>query len=397
LGRNERSNYLREKYTHMNQIPILFLGDSPSASGGLSRIGRDIATLVSEMDEFHVGFLGRGGFPTQQLPFMQYTFPESDQWGEGWLQPIWNDFAKGVPGILFTIWDPSRLTWLGEPVAMPNEAWLRNPPFQKWGYFPIDHEGPGGKLSIFEAASFNSYNRILAYGMYGARVLSTTINHSKIVDWLPHGLNLTTFQPRDKAAVRTGLRLDQDTTLIGCVMTNQYRKNWSLAFDIISMLKPKVYKLKVWCKTDSIDRYWDFRSLAAGFHVDDVVMVDLDDLSDLEMSHMYSACDITMLPSLGEGFGYPLVESLACGVSCIHGNYAGGVELLPEGLPPVEPIAWRYDTRFNCKRPVFKAEDWVEAILHGLRPAEECRAAVEHLDWSKLGMMWQKWFREGLR
>jgi hypothetical protein len=61
--------------------PILFLGDAPELPGGLSRIGRDLATQVCGLPQFRVGYLGRGGVGSRRFPFQQYGFPEARQWG----------------------------------------------------------------------------------------------------------------------------------------------------------------------------------------------------------------------------------------------------------------------------------------------------------------------------
>ena len=133
-------------------------------------------------------------------------------------------------------------------------------------------------------------------------------------------------------------------------------------------------------------------------------MVDINTYNDTELSYLYSMCDLTFLPSLGEGFGYPIVESMACGVPCVHGSYGGGAELLPDESWAVDPIAYRYETQYDCKRPVYKAEDWAQLIRGGLAAkakgdfsAESLRASVEHLNWSNLHTVWERWFREGVK
>lgn len=384
----------------MNQIPLLFLGDNPAIPGGLSKIGRDLSILASQLEEFRVGFLGRGGLPSSRLPFMQYTFPEYDQWGETWLEDVWNDFSRGEYGVVMTIWDPSRLMWLGNPIGMPNEEWLRRPPFDLWGYFPVDAEGPHGSLSTLGREALRGFKRVLAYGMFGSAVLSSTLGIKEAIPFLPHGLNMDKFQPRDAEGVKVGMGVDPTTRLVGVVMTNQERKDWGLAFETIARVKKMTNGVRFWCKTDSIDRHWDLRALAADFNVGDIVTVELSYLSDLSMGYMYSACDCTFLPSLGEGFGYPIVESLACGTPCIHGNYAGGAELVPNPGWLIDPVTFRYDTRHNCKRPVFNPQDFADAIVRvldeGSKPVKLCTGSVEYLDWKVLKEDWVKWFKEGV-
>src|SRR5262245_30170095 len=106
--------------------------------------------------------------------------------------------------------------------------------------------------------------------------------------------------------------------------------------------------------------------------------------SDAELSYAYSACDATFLPSLGEGFGYPVVESLACGVPCVTGSYGGAAELIPNEDWLVEPLAERLDTMHNCLRPVYTPVDFAELLDNILQEPvapEVCTTAVEHLDW----------------
>src|SRR5574342_263773 len=100
----------------MKPTPILFFGDSPDLRSGLGRVGRDLASLCATLPQLRVGFLGRAGAGSRQLPFAQYNFPESAQWGEDYIEHAWRDFAGNDRGVIFTIWDPSRLTWFGNPL-----------------------------------------------------------------------------------------------------------------------------------------------------------------------------------------------------------------------------------------------------------------------------------------
>src|SRR6185295_13845386 len=100
----------------MTPIPILFLGDSPHLSTGLARIGRDLSCCLTKLPQFRVGYLGRGGHGSSQLPYAQYNFPEAAQWGEHHIEQVWRDFAGDSKGVIFTIWDPSRLHWFANPI-----------------------------------------------------------------------------------------------------------------------------------------------------------------------------------------------------------------------------------------------------------------------------------------
>lgn len=384
------------------QTPILFYGDSPDLRTGLARIGRDLAVHCCTLPEFRVGYLGRGGVGSRQLPFAQYNFPESAQWGEMQIARVWSDFAGDERGVIFSIWDASRLGWFSNPYpeAMPPDLYrfLKSGRFQRWGYFPVDSGGVAGKLTLPSRETISAYDRVLGYGAWGAQVLSDSIDRE--VDWIPHGINLDVWQPRDKKASRMAMGVKSDWPIIGCVMSNQTRKDWGLAFAIANQLQDHFF----WFHVDALvrDFRWDMRALVGDYGIDQsrLLVTMSGTMSDDELSYFYSACDLTMLPSLGEGFGFPIVESLACGVPCIHGNYGGGVELVPRTEWLVEPMAWRAEGLQNCVRPVYRPEDWVDAIRVALSDpadAQWCRESVEHLSWSNLWpAAWRKFFLEGL-
>lgn len=382
-------------------IPLLFLGDSPDCLTGLGRITRDLAVLASQWPEFRVATLGRGGIGSSKLPFAQYNFDPIRQWGEGYIESVWNDFAGNEKGIVFSIWDASRLFWFSCPEYLA-ESDLRNfltvAPFQRWGYFPVDAIGPGsgGALSKLSAETVAGYDRALAYTKFGKNILEKS-GARGYVDFIPHGIDSDTFTPRDKHAGRMALGIGDDVTLIGVNMANQARKDWGLWAEVASML-PDVHW---WLQIDVRERYWSLPALISDFKLEGRVHFGRQNLDDTDLSYYYSACDLTILPSLGEGFGYPIAESLACGVPVVHHSYAGGSDVVGEEAIKVIPTGLRLDTINNVYRPMFTPEQWVAAIQAQIAqldewPLERCRASVEHLFWSNLAPVFKNWFMEGL-
>ncbi len=371
----------------MTPTPLLIIGDGPSLKTGLARIGRDLASLTAQLPEFRVGYLGRGGLGSRQLPFAQYFMHESDLWGnENMMDYVWRDFAGDKPGIIFAIWDASRLGWLscGDWIARRRET------VKLWNYCPVDSVGPGGVLTRAERLTLMGFDRILAYGEYGAEVLTKTVGAG--VDWLPHGINADVFVPRDKVASRAGM-FGANDKVMGMVATNQARKDWGLAAQVLA----KLPDWKAWWHIDTGVRHWDIDELIAAYGLQNRIKVTIaGSLSDSDMSYFYSMCDVTILPS-AEGWGFPIAEALSCGVPVIHAPGGGDW-----GLPTVRiirPISQHLEGIHNRFRPTFAVKDWVRAIESWPRPsAEECRESVKHLDWA--GTLWTgrwaKWIKAGL-
>jgi glycosyltransferase involved in cell wall biosynthesis len=379
------------------QTPLLIFSDSPSLPTGLGRIARDLAThIANDLTEYRVGTFGRAGVGSRELPFQQYDFGPTleDQWGLGKLETTWDDFAGSEQGIILTIQDASRMLEFARPDLLMDsdlKTFLQSGRFERWGYFPIDSTGPDDRLTGHCREALKGYGRVLGYTKFGAGVLSRSLNAA--VDYIPHGLDLSTFQPRERKAARIACGFPDSAILIGCNMTNQYRKDWGLWANVCSLLKGANPNFRFWAHIDTLNRNWNLDRLIQDYNLSDVTRVTMSGKwSDLELSYFYSACDATFLPSLGEGFGYPIAESMACGVPCVHGDYAGGAELTPSRVA-IE--AYRLDTPYNCIRPVYNPMRFVERIqevLEGIDYAPE--SLVEHLDWKQLWpACWKKWFR----
>ena len=122
------------------------------------------------------------------------------------------------------------------------------------------------------------------------------------------------------------------------------------------------------------------------------VMFSNHHLSDEDMAWAYSACDVTLGIGSGGGFEYPLMESLACGVPAIHGNYAGGAELMPKEFL-VEPAAFRGDGLYGILRPVYRAYDWADKVMAAKK---EDAVLPAYIDWNNAFPAWEKWLKEGV-
>lgn len=381
--------------------PLLILSDRPEDHSGLARVARDIASLACTLPQFRVAVMGRGSEGLRKFPWTTYSYPESAGWGQGNIERVIADFFGDDRGIILSNWDLSRLGWLAGPQYTSKEqadAFGSGRNWDLWGYIPVDSTGPDGKTLGIETAQIAAgFDRIAAASEWGSDVLRASGRED--ADWYPHGIFTETFKPVADAKKLLGW----DGITVGCVMTNQARKDWPVAFQCASLLKQEYgNKFRFWVHTDTMIRYWNLYALATDYGITDCMVVTLE-LNDQQMAMRYSACDCTILPSGGEGFSFPTAESLSCGTPCVVPDYAAAPELVPENCR-VAPVTYRIDTLFNCRRAVLSGygfavttKEWINDIKIDPEKRSGLRESVSHLGWDRLQGIWKRWLLEGIR
>lgn len=389
--------------------PLLIISDAPTAPTGLGRICRELAVRISAGmgEEFRVATFGYGGTHSNKFSFPQYPMTHVNNYVATELPKVWNDFAGEEKGIILTIWNPSWTWWLANPEKLPDSLlkdFLLQRPFELWGYFPVDGDGPNGKLPSGIGDIIGRYDRVLAYTKYGAEVIEKTCPMLKPVEHLPHGIDGNVFFPRDRVearrtfvgmiAQRPPAQLSSDLFLVGVVATNTPRKDWYLAFEACARMKQVGVKVGMWAHTDAWRKHWDLEALCEEFGMQDRVMFTNHEISDEDLAWAYSACDVTFGIGSGEGWGYPLAESLACGTPVIHGDYAGGAEFVPRGTL-VTSVGFRGDGIGCIRRPVFDANSWAHKAaaawaIHG------AAKLPDYIKWVNAWPRWRQWLKVGI-
>jgi glycosyltransferase involved in cell wall biosynthesis len=384
----------------MSKVPMLWLSDSPSCTSGLGRITRDVCTRIAEnlSDTFDIATLGFGGPGDKNLPFKEYSIQSVEGWQVPELPLVWKNHVRDREGILMCCWDPSRLGWLADPnkCSLPHvrRFLMDTENMRKFIYAPIDAEGPNGGLSVKLSQTLKGFDRVLNYTSWSSRVTGYP-------DHLPHGIDTSVFFPTDKNWAKRKFRqvgfqgLKDSSFLVGIVATNQARKDWALGIQTCRILVDRGLDVKVWIHTDAIERYWDIYALIVDYSLQGRVFITTMNFSDEQMASMYAACDVTLGIGLGEGFGYPIFESLACGTPVVHGDYAGAAEFLHHSMRSPEQ-AWRFEGPFCNQRPIFEPEFWADRA-EGVKGMDGGESLLpDGLKWENVWPKWSEWLRKGV-
>jgi glycosyltransferase involved in cell wall biosynthesis len=383
------------------RIPFCVVGDGPTEPTGLGRIARELCAHIVQSD-LPLDLLQIGGpiSPFRDWPVV--PMPEevrAADWGCRFVYEMWWQKWGATPGILFLIWDPGRVAAYSAFQA----------PVQKWAYTALDAPNRIDSIGGPAGAALAQCDRVLAYGRWASTVIKMVRADS--VPYLPHGLFVAPYAPEttveEQAWVRVqlGPHVGSESLVVGCVATNQPRKDLGLFFQTLSELVARNHKVYAWLHTDVMVKAWSVLQLVDDCGLAKRVSVTTGELTDRQLALLYQRCDVTIAPGLGEGFGYPIVESLAAGTPVVHGDFGGGRELVPK-------IEWRFPVRelrlegvYAQHRPVFRPSDVANAIERVLSwraqvgPAvvdAYCRGSVAHLDWTALWPRWRSWLAKGL-
>lgn len=68
---------------------------------------------------------------------------------------------------------------------------------------------------------------------------------------------------------------------------------------------------------------------------DDIIFLGFVPVKSLPL--LYSGCDLMVFPSLFEGFGFPIIEALACGAPVICSNTSSMNEIASDLVPTFDP------------------------------------------------------------
>jgi D-inositol-3-phosphate glycosyltransferase len=228
-------------------------------------------------------------------------------------------------------------------VLMLNDPWIVRdymPVLEKSGaikaaYVPIDAKNV--RSDFLEP--LNELDLMIAYTQFGLDEMTKSGLTAKSAV-IPHGFDPAVFKPMPRNAARKALGLPQDWFIVGCVNRNQPRKRQDLLIEYFAEWvkdKPENVKLYLHCALHDVG--WDLIQLAEFYGVADRLIVTSPNLTTSQgvtreqMAQIYNAFDVQATTTIGEGWGLPTMEAMACRVPQIVPDWSalgewprGGVE-----------------------------------------------------------------------
>jgi len=237
------------------------------------------------------------------------------------------------------------------------------------GYWTID----GEPISRLWKDILDSVHVTISPTHYGKRILQERYFHLD-VNVVPYGADTEVFFPLEEGPKKAARNSNgiyqfelQDKFVCLYVGQNQNRKNIGCSIDawkefakdkddvaFILLTRSRVDKFGEWV----IPVDYDLQEWSG---VPGLIIVD-DIVNETTLPLFYQISDSFLLPTIGEGFGLPLIEAMACGSIPITTNFSGHTDFCKNNENSLLLDGIDYYAGWNTKRKFVPPEHMYQAL-----------------------------------
>ncbi len=235
--------------------------------------------------------------------------------------------GREIPNAILTLYD----AWVYLDVPQLEDL-------KFWSWTPVDHLSVPPKVVAWAK---RPNVKTISMSPFGQRQFQAIGVDST---YIPHAVDTSVYKPTDNIegySLKQYMGVGEDDFIVGMVAANKangsiHRKAYAenlLAFAMFRQKHPNAY-LYIHAEPSRVFGGFHLATLmkAVGLPEDAVLFPDPHKLrygyTSEEMAGLYSAMDVLLHASYGEGFGVPAIEAQACGTRVIGSNWAATPELL---------------------------------------------------------------------
>lgn len=240
--------------------------------------------------------------------------------------------------IVLTLMD----AWVCEPKMMGSARWVP--------WFPVDMD----PLPQIIADKVRESYQPIVYSKFGEAAARQA--GIETVMYVPHGVETQLFKPEDKAAAKRKAQIPTDKFVVGMVAANKgtpSRKSFPQCLQAFARLHKAHPDTVLYLHTSKGEggeyQGVNLPELVRFLGIEDAVLyadayTNLVGYPPSAMATLHNAFDVLLSPSMGEGFGIPILEAQACGTPVIVGDWTAMGELCFAGIAIPKEEAERYWT-----------------------------------------------------
>ena len=198
-------------------------------------------------------------------------------------------------------------------------------------------------------------------------------------DMIYHGVDTKIFKPVNKKEARKKLNLYQfglseDAFVVGMIGTNQNRKKFEDFIPAMAELIKQRGNVYFFCFTEYKSRYQgnhDLLQLMAQYGINERCIdtrkylgcPDEGSEETVGMTDIYGMADVTVLLSIGEGFGIPPLYSRSMGIPCLVTDCTAMSELCADDFERIPVKWWYHGSGINLVRYITDTDELVKRLI----------------------------------
>ncbi len=250
-------------------------------------------------------------------------FPaKAEQWGNDVIDSHARHFKADLIITLFDAWVMEAGGW--------STPWA--------AHLPVDHyPAPPVVIEALGPARW-----VIPYSLFGMQALQDAGIEDDRLRYVPHGIDVDVYTPQGKRVAREKMDLPDDKFIVGFVGANKgwpSRKSIPELLEAFAAFHSDYPDTLLYLHTQITEQHGGIDILrlanAVGLDGDSFIIADQDQLHRglpaPVMAMLYSAFDVLANPSMGEGFGIPIMEAQACGTPVIATAFTAMTELVAGG------------------------------------------------------------------
>lgn len=300
---------------------LLWIGDAVAATG-FARATHQICDVLQE--EFEVSVLGINYYGDPH-PYSYDIYPSrtgGDQLGYGRVKALVESIGPAI-------------------IVVQNDPWNIQGYLERVGNIPVI-----GFVAVDGKNCKGTELNGLASAVFWTKFAEEEAKRGGYTgpsDVVPLGVDLRVYRPQDRQMTRERMSLPkifkerglpEDTFVVGTVGRNQWRKRFDLSIEYFAewVHSRNIRDAILWMHVAPTgDDAWDLADLAKYYKISDRIFTPviprMKGVDEALMSRIYSMFDILLSTTLGEGFGLPMFEAMACGTPLIVPDWSGLGEL----------------------------------------------------------------------
>lgn len=282
----------------------------------LAADGHDLAVVANYGQQGYIGADEIGGRPVRIFPIGDAMY--SNDIAVAHHQFAWQGDPDSWLLTLYDVWPLTDPSWDTVNVA----SWV-----------PIDHDPV--PPDVLKWCGKHPSIAMSRFGQEALRVAGVEAMYA------PHAIDLRTWHPTipEGRPIRERLGIPADAFLVTINAKNQGnhppRKAFNEMFAALGMLASIYPDLYIYAHTDMIgNRGVDLRPVIKRFGLESrVAFADryhlaAGTITQAELATIYTASDVILATSMGEGFGLPVLEAMACGTPAIVTDFSAQPEIV---------------------------------------------------------------------